>query len=99
MSARRAAYGSIAALKKIENRKIETASGTSDSVAAEATRKTTAESGMQTAMNGRRRPRRVQMRADAAPPGGGMTTPSLLRVVQRRPVGGSEGPPALRAPG
>src|SRR6266581_2555591 len=99
MSARRAAYGSIAALKKIENRKIETASGTSDAVAAEATRKNSAESGMQTAMNGRRRPRRVQMRSDAAPTVGWITTPSMLRVLERRPVRRSGAPAAFSASG
>src|SRR5256886_11691696 len=99
MSARRAAYGSVAALKKIENRKIETASGTSDAVAAEATRKNAADSGMQMAMNGRRRPKRVQMRSDAAPTVGWMTTPSMLRVLERRPVRRSGAPAALSARG
>src|SRR6266508_660718 len=99
MSARRAAYGSIAALKKIENRTIEIARGTSDSVVADAMRKNNADSGTQTAMKGRRRPKRVQMRSDAAPTVGWMTTPSILRVLESRPVMRSGAPAAFRASG
>src|SRR4030088_2619751 len=99
MSARSAAYGSIAALKKIEKRKIEMASPTSDVVEAEPTRKNTADNKIPTAMNGRRRPKRVQMRSDSAPTVGWMTTPSMLRVFDSRPNSRSGAPRPFRTNG
>src|SRR3977135_4549733 len=99
MSARSAAYGSIAALKKIEKRKMETGRARRDVVEADPTRKKTADNRIPAAMNGRRRPKRVQMRSDSAPTVGWMTTPSMLRVLDSRPVMRSGVPHALQAGG
>src|ERR1043166_5903897 len=100
MSASSALYGSIAALKKIEKRKIAIASGTSAVVDADATRKNSADSGTHDTRKIRRRPkRRDQMRSEIAPPVGWMTTPSMLRVLERGPVSRSGAPTALSASG
>jgi len=66
ISGKSAAYGSTAVLKKIENRKISTASCTRLD-AEPAARKNSADNGMATRMKGRRRPSRVQVRSDRAP--------------------------------
>src|ERR671933_1721983 len=66
MSANNAVYGSTATLKKIENKKITTASGNRLLTNAPAT-KNVADNGMPTSMNGRRRPKRVQTRSENAP--------------------------------
>src|SRR2546423_4508737 len=66
MSANNAVYGSTATLKKIENKKMTSASGKRLLTNAPATKKT-ADNGMPTSMNGRRRPQRVQTRSESAP--------------------------------
>src|SRR6266508_1900257 len=94
MSARSAAYGSTAALKKMENRTIPTAR-VSRSEAPAARTKKTAESGIPISMNGRRRPSRVHIRSDRAPTVGWMTAPSMLRVLDRSPISRSLAPNAF----
>jgi len=98
MSARSATYGSAAMLKKIENSTIPMARPTIPCCAA-AKRKNAADSGIATAMNGRRRPRRPRVRSESAPTAGWMTTPSMLRVEESRPVRRSPAPAALRSCG
>ena len=89
----------MAALKKIEKRKIATASPMSVWVKKPAITKKNAESAIPIAMNGRRRPRGVQIRSEIAPTVGWMTTPSMLRVLERRPVRRSGAPKLLRIGG
>src|SRR5207237_821055 len=57
--------------------------------------KKNAESAIPIAMNGRQRPRGVQIRSEIAPTVGWMTTPSMLRVLERRPVRRSGAPKLL----
>src|SRR3981081_1088515 len=91
MSARSATYGSTATLKKIENKKMTAASSSRSLTKAPAT-KNPADSGMPISMKGRRRPNRVQTRSDRAPMVGWMTAPSMLRVLDSRPMSRSGAP-------
>src|SRR5216683_2374243 len=91
MSARSATYGSTATLKKIENKKMTAASSSNSLTKAPAT-KNAADSGTPISMKGRRRPKRVQTRSDRAPMVGWMTAPSMLRVLESRPMSRSGAP-------
>src|SRR5438067_3211364 len=66
ISASNAVYGSTATLKKIENKKMTTASGNSALTNAPAT-KNNADNGTPINKNGRRRPNRVHTRSENAP--------------------------------
>src|SRR5207244_10157612 len=91
MSASRAVYGSTATLKKIENKKMTAARSSRSWTNAPAT-KNSADNGMPTSMNGRRRPKGVQRRSEKAPIVGWMTAPSILRVLDRSPMSRSGAP-------